>query len=119
MSLLPVKVAVIGSRNFNDYDLVKKTLDDMKISLIVSGGAKGADSFGEKYAKEKDINTLIFYPDWKKYGKAAGMIRNTEIVKNSDIIVAFWDGVSKGTKDSINKAKKLNKQVKVVLFENV
>lgn len=113
-----MKVGVIGSRGFKDYDLVVKTLSKMDISLIVSGGAIGADTLGERYAKEKNIETKIFLPDWKTHGKSAGFIRNTDIINESEIIVAFWDGVSKGTKDSIDKANKLEKQVIIVNYEN-
>ena len=112
-----MKVAVIGSRSFNDYDLLKKTLDQYKnIELIVSGHAIGADSLGEKYAKDKGIGTLIFKPDWKKYGKAAGFIRNKDIIASSDTIVAFWDGESRGTANSISIAEKQGKKVIIVKF---
>ncbi len=109
-----MKVAVIGSRDFNDYELVKTALSPINITLLVSGGAKGADSLGERYAKENNIETLIFKPDWEKHGKAAGMIRNTDIVNNADTIIAFWDGESRGTKDSISKAEKLGKNIIIV-----
>lgn len=109
-----MKVAVIGSRGFNDYDLVKETLKHHTITLLVSGGAKGADSLGERYANENNIETLIFKPDWKKHGPAAGPLRNTDIVNNADTIIAFWDGESKGTKDSITKAEKLGKNIIIV-----
>jgi predicted Rossmann fold nucleotide-binding protein DprA/Smf involved in DNA uptake len=112
-----MKVAVIGSRGFNDYELVKKTLSNMKITLLVSGGAKGADTLGEQYAKEKGIETKIFLPDWDTHGKAAGMLRNTDIINESEVVVAFWDGTSKGTLDSINKAKKLNKKLIIIDYE--
>ena len=111
-----MKVAVIGSRGFDNYELVKTALSPLKITLLVSGGAKGADSLGERYAKENNIETLIFKPDWEKHGKAAGMIRNTDIVKNSDIVVAFWDGESKGTLDSIRKAENLNKGLMIIKY---
>ena len=109
-----MKVEVIGSRGFNDYELVVKTLSNLHITLLVSGGAKGADTLGEKYANEHDIPTLIFKPDWEKHGKAAGMIRNTDIVNNADTVIAFWDGESKGTKDSISKAEKLGKNIMII-----
>jgi len=109
-----MKVAVIGSRGFNDYELVKTTLSPFTITLLVSGGAKGADSLGERYANENNIETLIFKPDWKKHGPAAGPLRNTDIVNNADTIIAFWDGESKGTKDSITKAEKLGKNIIIV-----
>ena len=109
-----MKVGVIGSRVFNNYELVVKTLSNFDITLIISGGAIGADTLGEKYANEHNIPILIFKPDWEMYGKSAGMIRNTDIVDNSDVIVAFWDGTSKGTLDSIKKAEKRGKKVLVI-----
>jgi hypothetical protein len=113
-----MKVAVVGSRTFNDYNLLKETLDKLypKISLIVSGGAKGADSLAERYAQEEGIPTLVFKPEWKKYGKAAGFIRNKDIIMASETVVAFWDGVSKGTQNSMDHAKDLGKQLIVVMF---
>jgi len=111
-----MKVAVIGSRTFNDYELVKETLTKLDITLLVSGGAKGADSLGERYANENNITTLIFKPDWERHGRGAGMVRNTDIVKNSDIVVAFWDGSSKGTLDSIRKVEKLNKGLMIIKY---
>jgi len=115
-----MKLAVVGSRGFNDYDLLKSKLDAIHlrkpITCIVSGGAKGADSLGEKWAKENNIETLIFIPEWDKYGKKAGFLRNEDIIKNSDAVVAIWDEVSKGTAHSISLAKKYNKSCLVVKF---
>jgi hypothetical protein len=111
------KVAVIGSRTFDDYGYMKETLDTlMPIDLIVSGGAKGADSMAEQYAAENGIPTLVFKPDWKKHGKIAGFLRNTTIVEESNTVVAFWDGKSNGTKNSLDTAKRLNKTVIIKLF---
>lgn len=111
-----MKIAIIGSRNFNGYKLVTEVLlpYKSKISLIVSGGAKGADSLGEKWAIENNIQTLIFPADWDKHGKRAGFIRNEDIIKNCEGVIAFWDGQSKGTGHSISLAHKYNKPVKVV-----
>jgi hypothetical protein len=111
-----MKVAVIGSRTFSDYKLVKETLSTLNITLLVSGGAMGADSLGEQYAKLNEIPTKIFYPDWKTHGKKAGFLRNTDIIKESELIVAFWDGKSKGTLDSIKKTEELNKNVLIIKF---
>lgn len=113
-----MNVAVIGSRSFKNFELLKNTLSKIEISLIISGGADGADSLAERYAREQSIPTKIFLPDWKKYGKSAGMIRNTDIINEADIVVAFWDKSSKGTKDSIDKANKLDKKLILVTFEN-
>jgi hypothetical protein len=109
-----MKVAVIGSRDFNDYEEVKQTLSTINITLLVSGGAKGADSLGERYAKEHNIETKIFLPDWEKYGKKAGFLRNTDIINEAELIIAFWDGQSKGTKDSIDKAFKSEKKLLII-----
>ena len=85
-----MNVAIIGSRGFNDYELVKSILEKYNdVTTIVSGGAKGADSLGERWAKEKGIPTKIFYPDWNKHGKSAGYIRNKDIISNSDLVIAF------------------------------
>lgn len=77
-------LAVVGSRGFDDYNLLKIEIDKIakkyKILCICSGGAEGADSLAEKYAKENNIKTTIFIHDWKTYGKKAGAIRNQSIV---------------------------------------
>ncbi len=111
-----MKVAVIGSREFKDYNLMCETLKKFDITILISGGAVGADSLGERYAKENNIETIIFKPDWNKFGKQAGFLRNTTIIENSDIVIAYWNGTSRGTADSINKAKNLNKQVIIINF---
>ena len=116
-----LKIGVIGSRGFNDYKLVCDTLNPYKEKLyqIVSGGARGADSLGEKWANENHVKTLIHLPDWDLHGKAAGFIRNELIVDDSDLIIAFWDGLSRGTEHSINLAKKKGKEVKIICFNKI
>ena len=115
-----MKLAVVGSRDFNDYGLMKKYLDKIHsvepITHIISGGARGADSLSEKWAKENNVETLIFKPDWNKYGKKAGYLRNVDIITNSDKVLAFWDGTSKGTQHSINLSNKEGKKIKIVYF---
>jgi len=112
-----MKVAIIGGRDFNDYKLLKSVCEKHQISTIVSGGAKGADSLAEQYAKEKNIQTEIYLPDWNKHGRSAGFIRNTEIVDAADFIVAFWDGISKGTNHSITIAEKMDKPIIIIRYE--
>lgn len=111
-----MKVAVIGSRSFNDYEKLKDTLSKIDVSLLVSGGANGADKLGEQYANENNIPTKIFLPDWKKHGKAAGFLRNTDIINEAELVVAFWDQQSNGTRDSIQKAEKQGKKVMIISF---
>jgi len=116
-----MKLAIVGSRTFNDYRLLVETMwTHFPISYnkyeIISGGAMGADSLGQALAKNWELKYTVFKPDWDKYGKPAGFIRNQQIVDTCDIVLAFWDGKSKGTQDTINKAKKAKKPTFVVYF---
>lgn len=117
-----MKVAIIGSRGFTDYKnlsiFIRKNIFPDKIDLIISGGAKGADTLAEKFAKEYNIETLIFKPDWTNFGLKAGMIRNKDIINHSDIVFAFWDGRSKGTKNSLELAKKFKKKIYLYQYNN-
>lgn len=115
-----MKVAIVGSREFDDYELVCKSLEKVKdkITLIISGGARGADSLAERFAIQNNIKTLIFKPDWDKYGKKAGFLRNKDIISSADIIIAFWDGNSAGTASSIDLAESYGKPIKVILYKN-
>lgn len=115
-----MNLAVVGGRTFNDYAGLEAMLDSLVagfgFTTIVSGGANGADSLGERYAKERGMKTIIHLPDWKTHGKAAGMIRNKDIVRDADMVVAFWDGKSRGTRNSIGIAQKTKKNVLIVHY---
>lgn len=112
-----MKVAVVGSRGFRDFELMRATLDQLEIDEIISGGAAGADKLAEQYAALSDIPTTIFYPDWARNGRGAGFIRNINIIDAADRVVAFWNGFSKGTEHSINYARTKNKQVDIILYD--
>ena len=128
-----MKVAIIGGRDFANYDLLKFKLLSYRASItkIISGGALGADKLGEIYAKEHDIPTKIFEAEWnnfaepckiktnkngKEYNALAGFNRNANIIKNADFVVAFWDSVSPGTRDSIGKAHRLKKDILIIYY---
>lgn len=113
-----MKIAVIGGRDFNNDTLLNNTMDTYKskISVLVSGGARGADSMGENWAKRNNIPTDIYIPNWNKFGKSAGFIRNKDIINNCDIVIAFWDGKSKGTANSIAIAKDLDKEIIIIKY---
>lgn len=116
-----IYLGVVGTRTFGHYDMLKNKLDEYRekyeIVNIVSGGATGADALAAKYCLgELGKNPIVFKPNWGKYGPAAGPIRNKLIVENSDIVVAFWDGKSRGTLSSINLAKNAGKEVEVVNY---
>lgn len=116
-------IGFIGSRDFSDRVLATHVVSFFQNRFgnftCVSGGAKGADTICadicEQLTKQKP---LIFIPDWKQFGRAAGMIRNREIVDNSEILIAFWDGKSKGTKDSINYSRKQNKPLLTIKYND-
>ena len=112
-----MKLGVVGSRTFDNYQLLESTLSILKnVELIVSGNAAGADKLSERYAKEHNIPTMIFPAEWGIYGKSAGFRRNLDIVRNSDGVICFWDGVSRGTKLTIDLCKKNHKPVKIIYF---
>jgi len=112
-------LAIIGSRTFDNYSYAKIEILDIiqknniQVTKIISGGATGADKIAEIFASEFNIPIEIIKPTWN-LGKHAGLIRNTDIIKQSDYVIAFWNVESKGTLDSINKAKKLNKKLFIV-----
>lgn len=113
-----MKVAVVGGRDFADTKLLADTLDQVRsFDCLVSGKARGADSLAESYADLWNIPKIIHVPEWKKYGKGAAFIRNQLIIDDADIVVAFWDGKSKGTKDSIDRADKKGVPVIIVRYE--
>ena len=111
------RLAIIGGRDFNNYELFLETIKEFKMEEIVSGGAKGADTMAEKYARENNIPTNIYLAEWNIYGRKAGIIRNKKIIDNCDKVLAFWDGKSPGTNNSINLAIKNKKPIKIVKYE--
>lgn len=118
------RVAVAGCRYYENYEEAKEHIDfciseiRKKYTLIfVSGGCRGADALGERYAAENGFMAEIYPAVWEKYGRAAGPKRNKKIAEISDYIICFWDGKSKGTKSLIQFAEKAGKTVKIKLIE--
>lgn len=118
MKKIPIteaRVAVVGGRNFTNYTLMKNVLDSYHskhgISIIISGGANGADTLAEKWARERQVDYKVFVAKWDKYGKSAGYRRNIKIVDACDIVIAFPDDKSKGTYHTIELADKALKPV--------
>ena len=112
---------VAGSRTFDDYDLLAKVMNentpDLEGLVIVEGGAKGADSMAKAWADCCGVQVREFKPDWGKYGRAAGLKRNVEMVEfvreKGGRALYFWDGKSRGTRQCIDSAKKLGVPVTV------
>lgn len=114
------KIVVAGSRNYNNYEEAKAFIDACIINIrnentlvFLSGGCRGADAMGERYARENGFETERFPADWDKYDKWAGPIRNRKMAEEADYIICFWDGHSSGTKSMIRIANDLNKPIRI------
>ena len=81
---------------------------------IVSGGAKGADTYAREFAKKKGLKLIEYFPNYDKYGKGAPLERNKQIVDECDCVLAFWYGQLHGTKFTLDYAKEKNKPIKIV-----
>ena len=106
-----MKVAVIGSRG-----ITKVNLEDFlpeSTTEIVSGGARGVDTCARKYATEHSLILTEFLPDYEHFGRGAPLRRNIEIIDYADLVLAFWDGKSRGTASLIACAKELNRPLRV------
>ena len=86
--------------------------------VIVSGGCAGADVLGERYAKENGYSIDRYPAEWQKYGRKAGIMRNAVMADNADALIAYWDGISRGTKNMIDEARKKGLAVRVKRYEN-
>src|SRR3954465_2946642 len=113
-----MRVLVCGSRGWGrvwQVRMVYAELDKLKPTEIISGGARGADRVAEVWAKTNSVPITVFTPDWNKYGRRAGILRNNQMLDtNPDLVLAFWDGVSTGTKHTINEARKRGMKVEVI-----
>lgn len=112
------RVAIVGSREFPSMDKVRQYIwrlaarrDEVE---IVSGGARGVDDEAHRMADLQRIKYTEFPADWETHGKSAGFIRNQQIVEYADRVVAFWDGESRGTRDTIERALKAHKHLEVL-----
>jgi len=118
------KVIIAGSRGFSNYKLLREKCNqylrekrkDYNI-IIISGGARGADFYGEKYAQDEGFPLEIYPANWNKFGKSAGFRRNEQMAEVADALIAFWDGKSHGTKHMIEIMENKKLLVKVVNYE--
>ena len=108
-----MKVAVIGSRTIKIINMEKYLPED--VTEIISGGAKGVDTSARNYALKNNIKLAEILPDYDKYGKVAPLKRNDIIVDISDLVIAFWDGKSRGTKYVIDYCNKNHKELRVYI----
>jgi hypothetical protein len=134
-----LRVIIAGGRTFDDYATLRKeslrVIRETAIKLtgnptiqkelvtIVSGCANGADTLGEQFAKEFGLKIQKFPANWDRYGRRAGYMRNVDMAKFATetseahgVLIAFWDGQSKGTKHMIDTAKKMNIETHVISY---
>lgn len=117
------RVIIAGGRSFSDYQLLREQClsvlqEKMRTHrvIVISGHARGADALGERFAKEFGLECEAHPAQWKAFGRGAGLIRNAEMAKNADALIAFWDGRSRGTGHMINFAKRRGLDVSIVDF---
>lgn len=119
------RVAIIGSRDFYNFDFLEEKVKELMPKnhndfIIVSGGARGTDTLAEQFAEKYGYPKEIHKAKWHLHGKCAGYLRNHEIVRNADMVIAFWNGISKGTKHTINIARDdSNRIVHIIRIDNV
>lgn len=119
------RIIICGTRTFNDdellYDKLDKITKDMTDVEIISGACEGADNIGEKYAKDKGLLLKVFPANWDKYGAAAGPLRNEQMLnyalQEKALVVAFWNGKSRGTSNMIKIAKNSGVTVYTYIYE--
>jgi len=104
-------VIIAGSRSFDDYEKLSDFMDTMissgvHVENVVCGEASGADELGRLWAEKNRVSVISMPADWDKYGKRAGYIRNSQMAVVGTVLIAFWDGISKGTKHMIDIATK-------------
>ena len=110
-----MKIAVIGSRGLTVRNLEKYL--PKETTEIVSGGAIGIDSCAREYALINKIKLTEFLPEYKKYGRCSPLKRNLQIIDYADLVLAFWDGKSRGTKYVIENCKKKNRKIRIFILK--
>lgn len=115
-----MRVIVAGSREIVDFSIIESAIikSGFAITEIISGTARGVDKLGELYGEKNNIRVTRFPADWNRYGKSAGYIRNEEMAKNADALIAIWDGKSRGTKNMIDIATKKELKVFVLMMRD-
>lgn len=114
------RIVVAGSRDYEDYENAKayiemciKSLRKEHTLIFLSGGCRGADLLGERFAKESGFGIEHYPANWQKFGKSAGVKRNLQMAKACDMVICFWDGESRGTASMLAYAEKFNKPLHI------
>ncbi len=114
-----MKLIIAGSRTFTDYQLRCQVLapERPRITQVITGGARGADQLGYRWAWKHTIRHQLFRADWERFGKSAGVRRNHQMAQAGDMLVAFWDGQSPGTAHMVQCMRQLGKPAVVIRVE--
>jgi len=122
-NLYKIYLILCGTRTFDDYDLLCEKVGfylsrrALRNVTVLSGGCRGADKAGERWARENSVPILEFPAEWDKHGKSAGYIRNKQMAEKGTHLIAFWDGKSKGTEMMIRLAREHGLKVRVVRYD--
>jgi hypothetical protein len=120
-----MNLGIVGSRSFRcNYDaeirakeIILSYIKSNNVNKLISGGADGPDKWAEDVAKENEVEIKVYLPNWDVYGKRAGFIRNKDIVEDTDLMLIFWDGKSKGTNHDICIAHRQNTPYVLFLWD--
>ncbi len=106
-----MKLIIAGSRTFTDYQRLCQVLapDRHRITQVLTGGARGAEVLGYRWAWKHTIMHQLFRADWERFGKSAGVRRNHQMAQAGDMLIAFWDGQSLGTAPMVQCMQQLGK----------
>lgn len=108
-----MKLLIAGSRDITDFDLAPYI--SAEVTHIISGGANGVDTLAEDYADKHRISKTVLRPDYSRYKKGAPLKRNDEMVEMADEVLVIWNGRSRGTRHTIDYAKKMGKKINVII----
>ena len=111
-----MRLIIAGSRTFSDYQRLCQVLapDRHRITQVITGGARGADRLGFRWALKHHVRSRCFAAAWERFGKSAGIRRNQQMAQAGDVLIAFWDGRSPGTRHMISCMQQLGKPVVVI-----
>jgi hypothetical protein len=109
-----LRIAVSGSREYPNIEDIAAVIATFPNCVVVHGGARGVDQEAAACARHAGLSTEVWKPDWQRYGRGAGIVRNEEMIRTCDVLIAFWDGKSPGTRSAINIARTLDIDVTVL-----
>lgn len=114
-----MRIVISGTRTFDNANFIEQRLSGEIGSgdLVITGGCRGVDTIAHDWARRMFCDTKVMPADWDKHGKAAGPIRNKEMLEDADLLIAFWDGKSRGTRDAIRQATLLRVDTRIIYVE--